>query len=77
MREAAANRLNHCWGRVAVRSLPRLGRMTTNLEVVQNGKCEELKLGVHAAALGLVAVMGLYNAAAWLSRRQRLWRSMR
>jgi hypothetical protein len=44
--------------------------MTTNLEVLQNGKCEELKLGVHAAALGLVAVMGLYNAAAWLKRRQ-------
>jgi hypothetical protein len=50
--------------------LQRLGRMTTNLEVLQNGKCEELKLGVHAAALGLVAVMALYNAAAWLKRRQ-------
>ncbi len=48
-----------------------LGRMTTNLEVLQCGKCEPLKLGVHALALGLVAVMGLYNAAAWLSRRQK------
>ena len=26
---------------------------------------------MHAAALGLAAVCGLYNAAAWLSRRER------
>jgi hypothetical protein len=31
--------------------------------------CEPLKLGVHAAALGLAAVMGAYNAAAWMTRR--------
>ena len=48
-----------------------LGRMTTNLEVLQCGKCEPLKLGVHVLTLGLVAVMGIYNAAAWLSRRQK------
>ena len=48
-----------------------LGRITKNLEVLESGKCEPLKLGVHALALGLVAVMGLYNAAAWLSRRQK------
>jgi hypothetical protein len=47
-----------------------LGRMTMDLEVLECGKCEELKLGIHATALGLVALMGLYNAAAWLSRRQ-------
>ena len=40
------------------------------LSVLQRGSCEPLKAGVHAAALGLFAVMGLYNAAAWISRRQ-------
>jgi hypothetical protein len=39
------------------------------LTVLQCGECETLKAGVHASALALVAVMGLYNAAAWLSRR--------
>ena len=34
------------------------------------GSCEPLKAGVHATALGLSAIMGLYNAAAWLSRRE-------
>jgi hypothetical protein len=29
-----------------------------------------LKLGVHATALGLAFVMGAYNAAAWLIRRE-------
>jgi hypothetical protein len=41
------------------------------LPILQRGSCEPLKAGVHAAALGLFALMGLYNAAAWLSRRQR------
>ena len=41
------------------------------LPILQRGSCEPLKAGVHAAALGLFAIMGLYNAAAWLSRRQR------
>jgi len=39
--------------------------------ILKCGNCEELKLGVHAAALGLAAVCGLYNAAAWLNRRQQ------
>jgi hypothetical protein len=39
--------------------------------LVQPGFCEELKLGVHAAALTLAAVMGAYNAVAWLVRRER------
>jgi hypothetical protein len=41
------------------------------MDLLDCGSCEELKLGVHASALGLVAIMGLYNAAAWLSRRER------
>ena len=41
------------------------------LEVLQCGSCEPLKLAVHGAALGLAVVMGAYNAAAWLSRRQQ------
>ena len=40
-------------------------------DVLQCGSCEEIKLGVHAGALALAVVMGVYNAAAWLSRRQR------
>jgi hypothetical protein len=40
------------------------------MQVLQCGHCEELKTGVHAAVLGLAAVCGLYNAAAWLSRRE-------
>src|SRR5262245_26766674 len=40
------------------------------LSLLQKGSCEPLKAGVHAAALGLFAIMGLYNAAAWLARRQ-------
>jgi len=47
-----------------------LGRMTIKLDVLQCGSCEELKLGVHSTALGLAVVMGAYNAAAWLTRRQ-------
>jgi hypothetical protein len=45
--------------------------MTMDLKVLRCGNCEELKLGVHAAALGLAALCGVYNAAAWLSRRER------
>jgi hypothetical protein len=41
------------------------------LTVLECGSCETLKAGVHATALGLCAVMALYNAAAWLSRRQQ------
>ena len=46
------------------------GHMTMDLEVLKCGNCEELKAGVHAAALGLFVVMGAYNIAAWLSRRE-------
>ena len=42
-----------------------------HLTLLQCGSCEPLKLGVHATALGLAAVMGIYNAAAWLARRDR------
>jgi hypothetical protein len=45
--------------------------MTMDLKVLKCGNCEELKLGVHAMALGLAAVCGAYNAAAWLSRREK------
>jgi len=45
--------------------------MTMDLEVLKCGNCEELKLGVHATALGLAVLCGLYNAAAWLSRREQ------
>jgi hypothetical protein len=46
-------------------------RMTMDIEILDKGTSEELKLGVHAAALGLAVVMGLYNAAAFLKRRER------
>ncbi len=45
--------------------------MTMDLKVLKCGNCEPLKLGVHGMALGLAALCGLYNAAAWLSRRDR------
>src|SRR4051795_7561545 len=48
-----------------------LGHMTMDLKVLKCGNCEPLKLGVHALALGLAALCGAYNAAAWLSRRER------
>jgi hypothetical protein len=44
---------------------------TKHLTVLQCGECEPLKASVHASALALAAVMGLYNAAAWLSRRDK------
>jgi len=44
--------------------------MTVDLPVLHCGHCERLKLAVHATALGLVALCGAYNAAAWLSRRE-------
>ena len=42
-----------------------------DLKVLKCGNCEELKLGVHALALAVAALCGAYNAAAWLSRRDR------
>jgi hypothetical protein len=35
------------------------------------GRYEILKAGVHGAASGLAAVCAVYNAAAWVARRQR------
>lgn len=44
------------------------------LPILKPGCCEPFKAGIHGAALGLAVVMGLYNAAAWLHRRERhLW----
>jgi hypothetical protein len=40
------------------------------LNVLNSGSCEGLKAGIHATALGLAVVMGVYNGAAWLRRRQ-------
>ncbi len=45
--------------------------MTLHLSVLQGGSCEPLKASVHGTALALFAVMGLYNAAAWLARREQ------
>ena len=48
--------------------------MTLALPILRTGSCEPFKAGVHGAALGLAVVMGLYNAAAWMHRRERhLW----
>src|SRR5262245_61714521 len=58
-----------CWVRGT--SVAALDRMTIDLKVLKCGNCEELKLGVHALALGVAALCGVYNAAAWLSRRER------
>jgi hypothetical protein len=44
--------------------------MTMDMKVLKCGNCEELKLGVHGLALGIAALCGLYNSAAWLSRRE-------
>jgi hypothetical protein len=41
------------------------------LPILRRGSCEPFKACVHGAALGLAAVMGAYNAAAWLHRRER------
>lgn len=38
--------------------------------VLTRGSCEGLKAGVHVTALGLAVVMGVYNAAAWMRRRE-------
>ncbi len=52
-------------------NLALLNRMKTPLDVLKPGSCEVLKAGVHATALGLVVVMGVYNTAAWFRRRER------
>jgi hypothetical protein len=45
--------------------------MTVPLPILQHGSCEPFKAIVHGASLGLFVVMGLYNAAAWINRRER------
>src|SRR6266853_3131608 len=45
-------------------------RLDLKHTVLDCGSYETLKLGVHAATLGLAVVMGAYNAAAWLRRRE-------
>jgi hypothetical protein len=47
-----------------------LDHMTMDLPLLQCGKCEPLKLSVHAGMLGISTLCLAYNAAAWLSRRQ-------
>ena len=44
--------------------------MTLDMKVLECGSCEPLKLGVHAVALGIAALCSVYNAAAWLVRRE-------
>ncbi len=41
------------------------------LSILESGSDETLKAAIHGMALGLAAVMGLYNSAAWLQRRRR------
>lgn len=45
--------------------------MTVPLHILKTGSCEPLKAVCHGASLGLCALMGLYNAAAWVNRRER------
>ena len=40
-------------------------------EVLDSGRCEPLKMAVHAVLLGTMAVCAAYNSAAWLKRRER------
>jgi hypothetical protein len=48
--------------------------MTLSPPILRSGSCEPFKAVVHGVALGLAVVMGLYNAAAWMHRRERhLW----
>jgi hypothetical protein len=42
-----------------------------HVRALESGTFEGVKAGVHGAALGLAAVMCVYNAAAWLQRRER------
>jgi len=44
--------------------------MTMDMKVLKCVNCEELKLGVHGLTLGLAVLCGVYNAAAWLTRRE-------
>ena len=41
-----------------------------SLAILYPGNCEPLKAAFHGVALVLAGVMGAYNAAAWIRRRQ-------
>jgi hypothetical protein len=60
---AAGNGRKHTWG------------TTETLEPVSgmldSGRCELFKAGVHGLMLATVALCAAYNAAAWLKRRER------
>jgi hypothetical protein len=40
-------------------------------DLLKPGEAELLKGSVHAAVCGLAVVCGMYNAAAWMARRER------
>ena len=42
----------------------------TSLAILYPGNCEPLKAAFHGVALVLAGVMGAYNTAAWMRRRQ-------
>jgi hypothetical protein len=42
----------------------------TSLPILNSGNCEPLKVAFHGLALVLAGVMGAYNTAAWMRRRQ-------
>jgi hypothetical protein len=42
----------------------------SSLAILYPGNCEPLKATIHGLALALAAVMGAYNTAAWVRRRQ-------
>ena len=45
--------------------------MAAHIPILNRGNCEPFKAAVHGLSLGLVTLMGLYNAAAWIQRRER------
>jgi hypothetical protein len=47
-----------------------MDRLEGSMHILKCGNCERLKTSVHAATLALTALCGLYNAAAWLKRRE-------
>lgn len=40
-------------------------------EVLDSGRCEPMKMAVHAVLLATMAVCAAYNSAAWIKRRER------
>lgn len=45
--------------------------MNGPLPILNHGSCEPLKAAIHGLSLGLAIVMGAYNVAAWVQRRER------